>query len=97
MLYVQTPREATDKIPLAAQRHLINNFKNAIELGAEVIQVKGNNIAHAIIEIIEKRQITTVCLGKPHLKLWQIILRTSVFNQLLNTLSKNDVDLVILS
>ncbi len=30
-----------DKIPLAAQRHLINNFKNATELGAEVIQKKG--------------------------------------------------------
>ena len=38
-----------------------------------------------------------VCIGKPHLKLWQIILKTSVFKELLQTLSKNDVDLVILS
>jgi two-component system sensor histidine kinase KdpD len=97
VLYVETPRESTDKIPLAAQRHLINNFKSAIEMGAEVIQVKEANIARGIIETIEKRQVTTVCLGKPHLNLWQIILRTSVFNQLLTTLSKNDVDLVILS
>ncbi len=97
VLYVQTPGEAVDRIPLAAQRHLINNFKNATELGGEVIQVKNANVANAIIEMVEQRQITTVCLGKPHLKLWQIILRTSVFNQLLNTLSKNDVDLVILS
>ncbi|MBE7171515.1 MAG: sensor protein KdpD [Williamsia sp.] len=97
VLYVQTPREATDKISLAAQRHLINNFKNALELGGEVIQVKATHVARAIIETIEARQITTVCLGKPHLKLWQIILKTSVFNQLLTTLSKNDVDLVILS
>ena len=41
VLYVQTAKEAADKIPLAAQRHLINNFKNATELGAEVIQKKG--------------------------------------------------------
>ena len=33
VLYVQTPKESADKIPLAAQRHLINNFKNATELG----------------------------------------------------------------
>ncbi len=33
-------KESADKIPLAAQRHLINNFKNATELGAEVIQKK---------------------------------------------------------
>jgi two-component system sensor histidine kinase KdpD len=97
VLYVQTPKEAADKIPLAAQRHLINNFKNATELGAEVIQKKSDNVTHAIMEMIREKEITTVCLGKPHLKLWQIILKTSVFNQLLKTLSKNEVDLVILS
>lgn len=97
VLYVQTPKEASDRIPLEKQRHLINNFKNATELGAEVIQLKNANVAEAIINTIEKRLITTVCLGKPHLKLWQIIVKTSVFNQLLRTLSKNDVDLVILS
>ncbi|HJW16741.1 MAG TPA: sensor histidine kinase KdpD [Flavisolibacter sp.] len=97
VLYVQTPKESSDKIGLAAQRHLINNFKNATQLGAEVIQKQEENIARAIIETIEEKGITTICLGKPHLKLWQIILKTSVFNQLLKTLSKNDVDLIILS
>ncbi len=97
VLYVQTPKEAHDKIPLDVQRHLINNFKNATELGAEVIQKKEDNIAQAILETINEKQITTICLGKPHIKLWQIILKTSVFNQLLKTLSENEVDLVILS
>jgi len=97
VLYVQTPKEAMDKIPLADQRHLINNFKNATELGAEVLQVKHDNIAKAIIQTVEEKNITTVTIGKPHLKLFQIILRTNVFNQLLKTLSKNDVDLIILS
>lgn len=97
VLYVQSPKEAADKIPLAAQRHLINNFKNATELGGEVIQIKGENIASAIVETVEEKGITTICLGKPHLSLFQIILRTSVFNQLLKTLSRNNVDLVILS
>src|SRR5262245_10593364 len=97
VLYVQTPKEAPDKIPLAAQRHLINNFKNATELGAEVLQVKHDNIARAIMEAVVEKNITTVCIGKPRLKLFQIILRTNVFNQLLKTLSKNDVDLIILS
>ena len=97
VLYVQTPKEAMDKIPLADQRHLINNFKNATELGAEVLQVKNDNIAKAIIETVTEKKITTVCIGKPHLKLFQIILRTNIFNQLLKTLSNNDVDLIILS
>lgn len=97
VLYVQSPKEALDKIPLAAQRHLINNFKNATELGGEVIQKKGQNIASLIIETVNEKGITTLCLGKPHLNLFQIILRTSIFNQLLKTLSKNNIDLVILS
>lgn len=97
VLYVQTPKEATDKIPLDKQRYLINNFKNATQLGAEVIQKKEDNVARAILETIDEKQITTLCLGKPHLKLWQIILKTSLFNQLIRTLSERNVDIVILS
>lgn len=97
VLYVQTSDEANDKISLAAQRHLINNFKNATELGAEVIRKKNNNVAEAIFETTKEKDITTICIGKPHLNLFQIILRTGIFNQLLKTLSKNNIDIIILS
>jgi len=97
LLYVQTPREDGDKIGLAAQRHLINNFKLATELGAEIIKVKNKWVAKAIIEQCEERNITTICIGKPHLSLLKVILATNVFNELLKKLSANDIDLVILS
>ena len=97
VLYVQTPREATDKIKLSAQRHLINNYKMATEMGAEVLQVKDRQIASAIVRVAEEHQITTVCIGKPHMRLWQVILKTSSFNQLLNKLSNSDIDLIIQS
>ena len=90
-------KEGLDKIPLAAQRHLINNFKNATELGANIIQLKQQNIAQAIIDTVLEKGITTVCIGKPHLTFFQLILKTNVFNQLLKTLSKNEVDIIILS
>jgi len=94
---VQTPKEEGDKIGLAAQRHLINNFKLATELGAEVIRVKSPNIAKGIFEATGQRNITTICIGKPHLNLFNVILNTAVFNQLLNKLSASDIDIVILS
>jgi two-component system sensor histidine kinase KdpD len=97
VLYVQTPKENADKIPLDVQRHLINNFKLATQLGAEVIQVKDDGIANAIMKTAEEKNVTTICIGKPHLKLSQIILSTGIFNQLLNKLSANDVDVIILS
>lgn len=97
VLYVQTPRESVDRIPLAAQRHLIHNFQNATELGAEVIQVKDAQVTRAIIAELRARHITTVCIGKPHVNIWQVLARGNVFNDLLHALSENDVDLVILS
>jgi two-component system, OmpR family, sensor histidine kinase KdpD len=97
VLYVQTPKENGDKIGLAAQRHLINNFKLATELGAEIIKIKNKNIAKGIFQISTAQQITTICIGKPHLSLFKIIVSTAVFNQLLNKLSESDIDIVILS
>jgi two-component system, OmpR family, sensor histidine kinase KdpD len=97
VLYVQTSKEDGDKIGLAAQRHLINNFKLATELGAEVIRVKDNNVANAIIQTAEEKSITTVCIGKPHLNLFKIIMNTAVFNHLLTKLSAANIDVVILS
>jgi two-component system sensor histidine kinase KdpD len=97
VLYVQTTEESNDKIPLAAQRHLINNFKMATELGGEVINIKDDSIANSIVKVAEEKAVTTICIGKPHFRLWKIILATAVFNQLLNKLSQTDIDLVILS
>src|SRR5450755_607556 len=97
LLYVQTSKEDGDKIGLAAQRHLINNFKLATQLGAEVIRVKQNNIAGAIIQTAEEKSITTICIGKPHLNLFKIIMSTAVFNRLLTKLSAANIDVVILS
>jgi two-component system sensor histidine kinase KdpD len=97
VLYVQVPRESADKIPLDKQRYLINNFKLATELGAEIIKIESSTIAKAIIEEAEARKVTTICLGKPHLNLLRIILATNVFNELIKKLSSSNIDLVILS
>ncbi|MBP9098485.1 MAG: sensor protein KdpD [Ferruginibacter sp.] len=97
VLYVQTTAETADKIALDKQRHLINNFKLATELGAEIIKVKSNQVAKAIMEQCDERHITTICIGKPHLNLFKVIMATNVFNELLKKLSTNDIDLVILS
>ncbi len=97
VLYVQTPKEHADKIGLAAQRHLINNFKLATQLGAEVIKLKMSNVTKGIMQMAEEKQITTICIGKPHLNLFRVILSTAIFNQLLNKLKAHDIDVVLLS
>lgn len=97
VLYVQTPKENSDKIPLDKQRHLINNFKLATELGAEIIKIENASVYKVILDQAVQRNITTICLGKPHFNLFKVILSTNVFNELLKKLSSNNIDLVILS
>lgn len=97
VLYIQTPKESADRIGLADQRHLINNFKLATQMGAEVVRVTSKVVATGIVKAAADKQITTLCMGKPHLSLVSIILKTATFNQLLLTLGKMDIDLVILS
>ncbi len=97
VLYVETPKESPNKIALDKQRHLINNFKLATQLGAEVIKVESSNITDAMLSVVEQKGITTVCIGKPHFNLFKVILSTTIFRKLLNRLSESNVDLVILS
>lgn len=97
LLYVQTPSESSDRIGLAKQRHLINNFKLATELGARVIRMESSSVAKTIVTIAEEQRITTICIGKPHLNLFKIIMASNVFNELLNKLSSSDIDIILLS
>ncbi|WP_295801967.1 sensor protein KdpD [Mucilaginibacter sp.] len=97
VLYVQSSSESGNRIKLDKQRHLINNFKLATELGGEVLKIKSDQVTQTIMQIADEREITTICIGKPHLSLFQVILRTAVFNQLLKHIASTDTDLVILS
>ncbi|MDB4921975.1 sensor protein KdpD [Mucilaginibacter sp.] len=97
VLYVQSSSESGDRIKLDKQRHLINNFKLATELGGEVVKIKSDQVTQTIMNVAEEREITTICIGKPHLNLFQVILRTAVFNELLKKIAATATDLVILS
>ncbi|MGJ7029984.1 sensor protein KdpD [Niabella hirudinis] len=97
VLYVETSSESVGKIRLDKQRHLIHNFQLATELGAEIIKMKAERVAAAIVEQAEERKITTICIGKPHLSLMQVIAATNIFNNLLKKLGDSQIDVVILS
>ena len=97
VLYVKTPKEDQDKISLAKQRHLINNFKLATELGAEIIQVKNSKVSGAIFKTALAQQATTICIGRPRFTLWRSILSNSIIDQLLLKLKDSGMDIIILS
>lgn len=95
VLYVQKPEESPDRISLATQRHLLNHFKLATELGAEVIQVTSPDVVQSIINICRERQVTTVCIGQPSLSYFRIFAQLRRYRNFFRNLSEMNIRLII--
>ncbi len=96
-VYVQTPREDASKVNLAAQRHLINSFKMAAELGAEVIELKHKHIATAIVAFAMQKDVSLIVLGKPHFKWWNFVFNSALLRHMLIQTEPTPIDLIIVS
>ena len=97
VLYVQTPRESTERISLASQRYLLNHFKLVTELGGDVLQVFSESITEAIIETCREKQITTICMGHPAFKMPQTIFQIGKSKKFLQALAEMKIDLLIIA
>jgi len=97
VLYVQTPRESTDRIPLANQRYLSNHFQLATELGGQVIQLQSSDIIESIMTVCKEHQITTVCMGQPAFKMPHVFFSISRYKKLIDYFAKAAIDLIIVA
>ena len=96
-LYVQTPRESTDRISLASQRYLLNHFKLVAELGGAVLQVPSESVTEAIIATCKEKQITTICMGHPAFKMPQAAFQIGKYKKFLKALAEMKIDLIIIA
>jgi two-component system sensor histidine kinase KdpD len=96
VLYVQTPEEAGDKIDAKDQRLLINNFKLATELGAEVIQKADKDVARVISETALENEVEMVIMGMPSFSFYKRM-KGNLFTELIDYTSKHNIDILIVS
>ncbi|MEG1643566.1 MAG: sensor protein KdpD [Bacteroidales bacterium] len=96
-LYVQTPRESTNRIGLASQRHLLNHFKLVAELGGDVVQIQSNDVLGSIIEVCRTKQITIICMGQPSFSMPYALINIVKYRKFLTALAKMNIDLIILT
>ena len=96
-LYVQTPRESTDRIGLANQRYLLNHFKLVTELGGEVVQVQSPDVLGSIVDTCREKQITTVCMGSPSLSFPKSLFMILKYRKFVRDLAQVNIDLIILA
>lgn len=97
VLYVQSDKEDMNRIPLANQRYLINNFNLASELGGEVVRVHSNHYIETIVDVCHERKISVVCISGPRFSLSSLFITAIRFRHLLNRLAQLNIDLIILS
>jgi two-component system sensor histidine kinase KdpD len=83
VVYVETPQEAPDRIDSEAQRHLLANIDKARELGAEVVRIKSDDPAQALLDFARSHGIAHVIVGRSLQPWWTQVLRGSVLTRLL--------------
>lgn len=94
-LYVQTPKEHNDRIPLDTQRHLMSHLELVVQLGGRIRQVVSDNITQAITDICREERITTLCMGQPSLTLSRLLFHAGAYRKLLLELKAMSTDLII--
>jgi two-component system, OmpR family, sensor histidine kinase KdpD len=83
VVYVETPQEAPNRIDSEAQRHLLANIDKARELGAEVVRIKSDDPAQALLDFARAHGIAHVIVGRSLQPWWTQVLRGSVLTRLL--------------
>ncbi len=64
VVYVETPREAPDRIDAEAQRHLLANIESARELGAEVVRLKADDPVAALLDFARSHGVGQIIVGR---------------------------------
>ncbi len=94
VVYVETPREAPDRIDSEAQRHLLGNIELARELGAEVVRLQARDPVPALIDFARSHGVGHIVIGRSHQPRWKQLLGLSVPLRLLQEADDLDVHIV---
>jgi len=92
--YVETPDEAPDRIDSEAQRHLLGNIDKARELGAEVVRLKSDRPAEALLDFARSHRVSDVIVGRSETPWWRRLLRRSVLQELVDEGTGLDLHIV---
>ena len=93
-VYVETPREAPERIDSEAQRHLHANITRAKELGGEVVRLQSDDPAAALLDFARTHRVSDLVLGRGAEAGWRRLLRRSVLDRLLDGAEGLDVHVV---
>lgn len=93
-VYVETPNEAPNRIKTEAAIALEENLQLANELSAQIVHLKGENVADELIKFAKEHSITHVIFGQSARSRWEIFWRGSIINRFLREVRDATVQVV---
>jgi two-component system sensor histidine kinase KdpD len=93
-VFVETPREAPERINAADREQLQKNITLAESLGATVVRVKADRAADGLIAFAQREGITHVIFGQSARTRWEILLKGSTLNRFLEEVRDAAVQVV---
>jgi two-component system, OmpR family, sensor histidine kinase KdpD len=82
VVYVETPREAPERIRPGPLEQLAVNVEKARELGAEVVRLRSGDPAAALLQFARSHRVRDVILGRTKQPWWRRFARPTVFDRL---------------
>ncbi len=95
VVYVETPQEAPHRIDAEAQRHLLDNFERARELGAQVERLQAADPVPALIAFARTHSVGRIVIGRSRQPWWRQVFGRSVMQRLVA--EAVDFDVLIVS
>jgi two-component system sensor histidine kinase KdpD len=97
VVYVETPREAPHRIDAEVQRHLLENFERARQLGAEIVRLQAKDPVPALLEFAVTHGVSHIIIGRSTQPWWRQLVGRSVTLQLVREAHGFDIHIVSLA
>jgi two-component system sensor histidine kinase KdpD len=94
VVYVETPGEAPTKIDAETQRHLLEHFQKARELGAEVVRLQAKDPVAAILDFARSHGVGHIVIGRSQQPWWRNFLGPSVSHRIIEEAAGFDVHVI---
>jgi two-component system sensor histidine kinase KdpD len=93
-VYVQTPKERTERVDAATQRRVADALALAQQLGGVPMPFQGRDFARTVADFVREYGITHVVIGRSQQPWYKRLVRASRLDQLLRAVPQVDVVVV---
>jgi len=93
-VYVETPAEDPGRISPEVHSVLQQNISLAESLGAQVVKMKGKDVADELLRFACENEVTHVIFGQSARSRWEILFRGSVINRFLREVKGASVHVI---